>query len=370
MRTTRFLNPLVAIGFAAAAVCNYSTPAQAQRVRESYKTLQQTAAGRQNLTDFVAAIKALKLVDPNADQPALLGYNDFVRMHSSAPAPPPQGYTAYAHMLPTFLAWHRIFLLRFEDALRTVNPNVTVPYWDWTADPFPSDITTGDNMLMGPNGSGTTHVVQSGPFSPGAGWVCYRAAGISNASWLGSDLQRNFGADGITLPSTADVDSALSVISFDIKPWDRNSVPENSFRNTLEGWEPDPPRLHNRVHVYIGGQMKTVPQAINDPVFWMHHANIDRVWCKWQKMHDAEFHHLPRGGVNDPHPKTCLKPGFCAFDPMPPFTTNGELPPQEMPFDAINMMAYNYEYDDCQGACRNGDFGGQTTSQILLSQEV
>src|SRR4051812_1929914 len=33
-----------------------------------------------------------------------------------------------------FLAWHRDYLLKFEDALRPFEPAFLVPYWDWTSD--------------------------------------------------------------------------------------------------------------------------------------------------------------------------------------------------------------------------------------------
>ncbi|WP_257349261.1 tyrosinase family protein [Pseudalkalibacillus decolorationis] len=46
-----------------------------------------------------------------------------------------------------------------------------------------------------------------------------------------------------------------------------------SFRNYLEGFI-NGPQLHNRVHVWIGGDMQFVPTAPNDPVFFLHHANV------------------------------------------------------------------------------------------------
>ena len=39
--------------------------------------------------------------------------------------------------------------------------------------------------------------------------------------------------------------------------------------------------LHNRVHIYIGGTTLIVPQASNDPIFFLHHCNIDRLYEEW-----------------------------------------------------------------------------------------
>ncbi len=42
--------------------------------------------------------------------------------------------------------------------------------------------------------------------------------------------------------------------------------------------------LHNRVHVWIDGDMgpSTSP---NDPAFYLNHCNVDRIWAAWQSRH-------------------------------------------------------------------------------------
>ena len=65
------------------------------------------------------------------------------------------------------------------------------------------------------------------------------------------------------------------------------------FRNGLEGWI-NGPQLHNRVHVWVGGLIHTVAgqtgsmglmSSPNDPTFFLHHSNIDRIWVQWQDKH-------------------------------------------------------------------------------------
>ena len=38
---------------------------------------------------------------------------------------------------------------------------------------------------------------------------------------------------------------------------------------------------HDVVHDGIGGLMGDPDTAANDPIFWLHHANIDRLWNRW-----------------------------------------------------------------------------------------
>jgi tyrosinase len=40
--------------------------------------------------------------------------------------------------------------------------------------------------------------------------------------------------------------------------------------------------IHNSVHGWVGGAMSAVPVAAYDPIFWAHHAMIDRLWYLWQ----------------------------------------------------------------------------------------
>ncbi|KAJ2997472.1 hypothetical protein HDV02_005513 [Globomyces sp. JEL0801] len=56
-----------------------------------------------------------------------------------------------------------------------------------------------------------------------------------------------------------------------------NSVGYRNFRVNLESY------AHNVVHQAIGGDMADPSQSVNDPIFFMHHANVDRIWWQWQQ---------------------------------------------------------------------------------------
>ena len=54
------------------------------------------------------------------------------------------------------------------------------------------------------------------------------------------------------------------------------------FWRILEaGWPNALTETHNAAHNFVGGHMAGAFSP-NDPVFWMHHANVDRIWARWQ----------------------------------------------------------------------------------------
>ena len=189
---------------------------------------------------------------------------------------------AFAHRGPAFLPWHRQYLLLIEKDLQDVSgdPTLTIPYWDWTRENSPqSSLWAAD--FMGGNGVGPTGRVTSGPFSANSGnWT------LAHSDLGNNFLTRRLGAGVPTLPTEADVQTALAVDTYDSPPWGQQSDINASFRNALEGFWPGGPRLHNQVHVWVGGEMRSMTSP-NDPVFWLHHANCDRIWAEWQDANTA-----------------------------------------------------------------------------------
>jgi tyrosinase len=84
-----------------------------------------------------------------------------------------------------------------------------------------------------------------------------------------------------SLPTTAQVAACLRRTRYDRAPYDHSSP--DSFRNEAEGWVGQTvPGLHNRVHVWVGGDMGPGTSP-NDPVFYLNHANSDRIWEAWMR---------------------------------------------------------------------------------------
>lgn len=164
-----------------------------------------------------------------------------------------------------FLSWHRQYLMEFEAALGS-----PVPYWDWTQGfpawlddylPFPLDTLPMDQM---------SNDIASGT----------RTMPRENRS---SSLAPR-------LPNTDDIRAILEIQLDPVAPAGARYA---AFSARLESGNSDltaPPLImsHNQVHVWVGGIMNTMASPA-DPVFWMHHAQVDRLWAHHQEKNPDLF---------------------------------------------------------------------------------
>ncbi|GAA3379108.1 tyrosinase family protein [Streptomyces sannanensis] len=241
-------------------------------------------------------------------------YDDFVRLHIDFYVADGDGGLRVAHMTPSFLPWHRKYLLEFERALQSVDPAVSIPYWDWTTDNTPAASLWGEDFLGG-NGRRTDRQVMTGPFAyAGGNWEI--RASLTEDRFLTRDLGRP--ANPLELPTKEEVAWATDDPVYDAPPWDSTST--TGFRNKLEGWTSgsgnDKWRNHNRVHRWVGGHMLT-GASVNDPVFWLHHAFVDLIWSRWQNRYPKSEPYLPK----KPPPSGDPQHGRVAArdEPMPPW---------------------------------------------------
>ncbi|KAK3092238.1 hypothetical protein FSP39_000151 [Pinctada imbricata] len=210
-------------------LCNKKKPKE-HRVRKEYRVLSEEERYR-----FHYALNVLK---ENGT------YDEIAGFHSIA-------IGGAAHAGPAFLPWHRVYLFILENALRKIDPYVTIPYWDSNLDhnmlPHTDPIYS---IIWSPLfvGNGDA-VVNTGPF----------------ASW---NISRNIEArTGDGLISTDELQLLYNLTIISNTTW---------FRGYCEF-------LHNLVHVWVGGFMTRIDTAPRDPIFFLHHSYIDYLWWKWQK---------------------------------------------------------------------------------------
>jgi tyrosinase len=207
------------------------------------------------------------------------------------------------------------------------NPGVTIPYWDWTDPaswPFTDDFLGGD-------GTGRYKQVQTGPFAfkAPARWTLI----VKDQPGDPDFLQRQFGADSTAqnLPTSTDVSDALGATPYSGTPWKGTAAgPSSSLRYQAQYG------VHNLVHRYVGGTMGNMTSP-NDPVFWLHHCSIDRLWAEWQPQHPTEAPYLPTAGGPTGHNLN----DTLIFSAAPPVPWAGSNTPQSV----IDHHALGYQYD-------------------------
>jgi tyrosinase len=237
-------------------------------------------------------VRGLKLLQREIIEDSLSTYDFFVIWHHQAmmiPTPVTQGRRNAAHVGPVFLPWHRFFLIVLEQQLQRVleNPDFGLPYWAWhvDGDRAPEEQKSADvwgaECLGGEGDPVSTGPFAFDPADPESWYVRIQPTIAGGLVTVRRGLRREFGSGPAwdRLPTSADVLDAMSKASYDEAPWLDSS--QTTFRNLLEGWGEGSARLHNLVHMWVGGDMgpSTSP---NDPVFFLNHCNVDRIWAAWQ----------------------------------------------------------------------------------------
>jgi len=159
------------------------------------------------------------------------------------------------HTNARLLPWHRVFLLLFEEALHNYHPDVCVPYWDWT--------------------------MPEGQHFPD--WLAGVLPTVHTPTQT-ITVVRAPGPDGVLASIAAGTPAAMAKTTY------------TDFTSPING-------IHGSVHIWVGGTMSDAGVSPADPVFWLHHANLDRLWWVWYNSPQGNHQNPPLIGsdaVMDP----------------------------------------------------------------------
>jgi tyrosinase len=149
-----------------------------------------------------------------------------------------------------FLPWHRMYLYYFEQIVRDVSGEkaFTLPYWNYS---------TPDQKIRGVLPPEFTR--EQDPLYQSL-YVGKRNPGVNQ----GQPIHKGKRGDPLSL-------EALAHCFYE----KQHTVP--GFCADLDNG------LHGNVHDLIGNDdnMGAVPFAAYDPIFWLHHCNVDRLWASW-----------------------------------------------------------------------------------------
>lgn len=161
-----------------------------------------------------------------------------------------------------FLPWHRIYLHQFEQELRKIsNSDVTIPWWDWTSE---------DTRKNGIPRAFAEKEIEGEP-NP----------------LYNSEIPYALPPEISSTTARGDKDIFLGNIRRLIPTWDELQK-QIKARSDFGDFDDYLERLHNTIHGSVGGHMSIVPVSSFDPIFWSHHAMVDRIWYLWQLEHGYE----------------------------------------------------------------------------------
>ena len=301
MQQTRrvFIGTAAALGTLAATGVRAASPPPVTRM--SLATFSQDAGKVASLRRGIAAMKALPASDHRSwfFQAATHAYSDALFAAEAKRDPKVKKIDAkkYWNQCPhfgqcsaDFLIWHRAYLQSFESILRAMagDAALALPYWDYSrpeqrtfpeifAPEFSDDARSVRNPLYHPN--------RERSFARGlleiSGMIGQAEKTVGSSNFFHEVGTTGFGGD--------DLDS------------DRTQI------GLLEQ------RPHNDIHLAVGGvinstngAMAEITTAAFDPVFWVHHANIDRMWAEWASKPGKRWGPLPPDGWFDERPWTFL----------------------------------------------------------------
>jgi tyrosinase len=172
-------------------------------------------------------------------------FADFPSMHRDA------GLNQ-AHGNAGFLPWHRAMVLDLERELQAIDTTVALPYWRFDL-PAPSVFTK--SFLGTPDATGA---VAFEPGHPLESWVTDSIPGILRTPGFNTQSGAAF-----VVGETATLNRA---------------EPANTY-SSWRGMEGNP---HGSAHTSFTGFISDVQTAARDPLFFLLHCNVDRLWAKWQ----------------------------------------------------------------------------------------
>ncbi|KAL1611680.1 hypothetical protein SLS59_000399 [Nothophoma quercina] len=256
---------------------------------------------------YTAAVQCL-LTSPSKSDPLLVPgaknrYDDFVGQHINQ--------TLTIHGTGNFLTWHRLFVYSYEKALREeCNYKGYQPYWNWFAyqdDLKKSPVFDGSATSMSGDGS---YVFHNG--SVGGGGAIFLPSGegggcLQDGPFKG--MLANLGPVSPTMRGQTKVNGSLSYnprcLKRDLTTYASSnwltvqnflnlttgdaSKSVKLFQNELQGRFSDGfLGLHAAGHFSIGGDAGDIFSSPVDPVFFLHHTMLDRVYWIWQALHPEQ----------------------------------------------------------------------------------
>jgi tyrosinase len=200
------------------------------------------------------------------------------------------------HFNGIFLSWHRYLVWNYETALiNECNYTGAQPFWDWTLDTPEYNSSFEKSPIFDPtHGFGGNGIGGSvfDPLGPGK-----NQSAPPKGTCIGDGPFKDFNGTMGYGYNLFDVEPHCLIRNFNSSlankslQWSTNIKHLLSFKNywnMSQEWDTStigaPAGPHGGGHGGVNGEMRNVWSSINDPLFFMHHTQIDHVWWIWQNQ--------------------------------------------------------------------------------------
>jgi tyrosinase len=277
---------------------NGSCTFETARVRTEFRKMSND--DRKSFTDAIMCLKEVPTTVDASEYPGVKSrYDEYVATHINM--------TMGIHVTADFLAWHRNYIWEFEnDLINTCGYTGSLPYWDWARDayaPHESEVFNGDEFSLGSDGvyvadrDDTYLGLMDVTFPPGTGGGCVHSGPFSGGPF--SNLGPLDSPYGDNVENSYDFNPRCLVRDLNSFFSSRYNTYANVtslllgqtdiqyFQAEMQGFVGDNKLgIHGAGHWLGGGpsQMQDFHSSPNDPIFFLHHAMIDRVWAIWQAL--------------------------------------------------------------------------------------
>ena len=170
-----------------------------------------------------------------------------------------------AHSFPGFPPWHRAYLLDLERSLQAIDVSVTIPYWRFD-NPAPS--------LFDPAFLGMP------PVNPAQGDTIQFPHGHALEFW------KTDGNDSIDRRPLYNIAGAPPTSVPGVGPWVISQDDTMALGTQFSSFRRMEGAPHGNAHTSFQGPINQVPTAAKDPLFFLLHANVDRLWAFWQWLNN------------------------------------------------------------------------------------
>ncbi|KAK7476006.1 hypothetical protein BaRGS_00032773 [Batillaria attramentaria] len=221
------------------------------------------------------------------------------------------------HGMASFPGWHRLYVRMLELVMTWQGAQIGLPYWDWTESftELPALVTDDDHN----------------PFHSGVVEALHETTSRAPRPQLFKDPE--LGEESFFYRQILLAFEQRDFCDFEVQ-----------FEVT-----------HNAIHSWIGGSspygMSTLEYSAYDPIFFLHHANVDRQFAIWQAL--QKYRGLDYNSANCNIQELLM--------PLEPF--NWDVNPiivvrdYARGIDAFNYEQYSYQYDDL-------NFHGMTIAEL------